>query len=88
MIEMHVIFKGRVQGVGFRATTYSLAQELGLKGTVENLEDGTVEIYAQGEQDILNELLKRLQASFKGSQATSLSFRNPSIPLNQFRIKY
>jgi len=59
--EMHVIIKGRVQGIGFRALTRYYAHGLGLKGTVRNLSDGTVEIYAQGSKAHLEELIQNLK---------------------------
>lgn len=37
MIRRHYLFYGRVQGVGFRFTTYHLAKKLGLTGWVCNL---------------------------------------------------
>ena len=37
-----IVFSGRVQGVGFRAHVKRLADSMGVKGTVENLDDGTV----------------------------------------------
>ncbi len=39
---------GRVQGVGFRYFIQYTAKELGVSGYVKNLDDGTVEILAQG----------------------------------------
>ncbi|MFQ9998852.1 MAG: acylphosphatase, partial [Anaerococcus obesiensis] len=42
-----MIFKGRVQGVGFRYKSYLLANELGLTGDVNNLYDGDVELNIQ-----------------------------------------
>ncbi len=44
---------GRVQGVYFRRFTKNKAQDLGVKGTVRNMEDGRVEIVAQAEDSIL-----------------------------------
>lgn len=58
--EMHAIVKGRVQGIGFRALTRYHALGLGIKGTVKNLPDGSVEIYAQGSRQRLEELIKLL----------------------------
>ena len=43
-----VIFKGRVQGVGFRFTAHSIANRYHLTGQVRNLIDGSVEMIAQG----------------------------------------
>lgn len=59
--EMYALVKGRVQGVGFRATTYRYASQLGLVGTVRNLADGSVEIYAQGNRENLDKLMTFLQ---------------------------
>jgi len=59
--EMHAIVKGRVQGVGFRATTHYHAKQLGLTGTVRNLSNGTVEIYAQGTKARLEKLIHNIQ---------------------------
>lgn len=44
---------GKVQGVGFRFYTHKRAQELGLKGYVQNKTDGSVYIEAEGEADQL-----------------------------------
>jgi acylphosphatase len=48
-----IIVSGRVQGVYFRRFTKNKAQDLGVKGSVTNLDDGRVEIIAQAETDIL-----------------------------------
>lgn len=42
---------GRVQGVGFRYSTRNKARELGLRGWVRNLPDGSVRIAVQGDQE-------------------------------------
>jgi acylphosphatase len=61
MRQIHVFFKGQVQGVGFRYTTQSLAHVMKLGGWVRNLRDGRVEMVAQGEEERLQEFLQRLQ---------------------------
>ncbi len=45
--------RGRVQGVGFRWWTRWRASDLGLRGTVRNRPDGSVEVHAAGESDTL-----------------------------------
>ena len=46
---LHIIVKGRVQGVCFRHYTEQRAYQLGITGTVKNLYDGSVEIFAFGD---------------------------------------
>jgi acylphosphatase len=51
---------GRVQGVGFRAWTCRAAARLGLTGWVRNVEDGTVEGVAEGDERALGALTEAL----------------------------
>jgi len=46
----HVLIRGRVQGVGFRAFVEYTALEQGLQGWVRNRRDGTVEAVFAGPQ--------------------------------------
>lgn len=46
--------KGKVQGVWFRKHTLEKANELGLKGTVQNMDDGSVVAFAQGSAKALD----------------------------------
>lgn len=62
--EIHVIVTGRVQMVMFRDFTKRKAQAQNIKGTVKNLKNGTVEIYAQGSDADIATFLSKLQ---KGS---------------------
>jgi len=57
MFARRYIVKGRVQGVGFRYFTHQIAQELGVRGWVKNLPNGTVEVYAEGDEDPIEQLL-------------------------------
>lgn len=61
----HFFFSGKVQGVYFRATSQEYARELGLKGWVRNLDDGRVEMEAQGSPVDLKKLLDRLNDRFE-----------------------
>jgi acylphosphatase len=51
---------GRVQGVGFRAWVRSKATGLGLTGSATNLDDGQVEIVAEGPEPAVRALLAEL----------------------------
>ncbi|HDH33920.1 MAG TPA: acylphosphatase [Nitrospirae bacterium] len=46
--RVHLVIKGRVQGVFYRASTQATAINLGLKGWVRNLPDGSVEAVFEG----------------------------------------
>ena len=54
---MAITVRGRVQGVGFRFSTVRKAEELGIKGFVENRSNGTVYIEAEGEAEDLNQFI-------------------------------
>jgi acylphosphatase len=82
--ELHVIVKGAVQGVGFRATTRKLALQLDLVGSARNLSDGSVEIYAQGKKETLEMLIKNLEIHF-GSDCIESMQVNYGQVLNHFK---
>jgi len=47
----HIVIKGRVQGVFFRASAKEIADQLGLTGWVRNTEEGDVEALVTGTED-------------------------------------
>lgn len=61
MKRYHIIFKGRVQGVGFRFQVKMLADRLGVTGTVRNIYDGSVEVYIQGNENQIMSFFKGLE---------------------------
>ena len=71
-MKMHINVTGRVQGVGFRYTTYQMAVEIGLTGTVKNEDDGSVTIEAVGTKEQITEFLGKV--------------KQPKIPSPKFRI--
>ena len=60
-IRKHIVFYGRVHGVGFRYYAVNKANQLGLTGWVKNLPDGTVEMEVQGEEPLIDQLIIFLQ---------------------------
>jgi acylphosphatase len=52
---------GYVQGVGFRFWAQHHGRALGLRGTVRNCNDGTVEIAFTGSQDAVEEMVQHLR---------------------------
>lgn len=60
MIAKRVIFEGRVQGVGFRYTVKDLARGFDVRGWVKNLPEGSVELYAMGEPEEVEEFIQEI----------------------------
>ena len=56
-----ITVKGNVQGVFFRQRTKEKAESLGIKGQVENLENGDVQIIATGQSPAIDELVNWCQ---------------------------
>ena len=65
-VSRHIIFTGRVQGVGFRFTARNIASRCRLTGIVRNLADGSVEMIAQGHSDDIEGCLRDIQESMEG----------------------
>lgn len=88
--EMHALVKGRVQGIGFRALTRHYATLLSLKGTVRNLPNGSVEIYAQGSKKTLEDLMEKLseEVGFENIQEAAIEYFPIEHPHEDFRIIY
>lgn len=60
--RIHLVVRGRVQGVYFRATAQREARQHGLCGWVKNRADGSVEIVAEGEEDDVKDFLSWAQS--------------------------
>jgi acylphosphatase len=85
--EIHLIFRGNVQGVGFRAKAKKIADQLHLTGYAQNLSDGSVEVSAQGNRSELIQFIEQLQMVFGKETLASQSFRPLKEEWNGFLIK-
>jgi len=54
----HVIIRGRVQGVSFRAWTARQAESRGVDGWIRNREDGGVEAILAGDVDAVQQIVE------------------------------
>ena len=59
--RMHIIYSGRVQGVGFRYTVKTVATGFEATGKVRNLLDGRVELVAEGARAELEEFRQAIR---------------------------
>jgi acylphosphatase len=62
--QLHILYSGRVQGIGFRYTVREIADSLMVCGWVRNLSDGRVEVLAEAEEDVLVIFLEQINGHF------------------------
>ncbi|MGI8315278.1 acylphosphatase [Halobacillus mangrovi] len=90
MARSHIVVHGRVQGVGFRATTKQIAEQLELKGWVKNKSDGSVEIEAEGDAANLKEFVDQLNEGptpFAKVQAIDIEDFDSEEGYKKFKVK-
>jgi len=64
--RLTIYYSGRVQGVGFRFTTKSVAAGYDVVGVVRNLADGRVELVVEGDREELEGFRRAIQDSEVG----------------------
>ena len=74
---------GLVQGVGFRYFVIRNAQQLGLKGYVKNLYDGSVLAVVEGERGLIDELFKKIKIGPRSAQVN-----NSKIEWGEFKNEF
>ena len=79
MIRRRYIFKGMVQGVGFRYQAKYSAAALGLTGWVRNEYDGSVTLEVQGDEASIDRLIVELQAD---RYIDIMDFEVQSVPVD------
>ena len=89
-MRIRIIIHGHVQGVFFRAGIESEANKLGLVGCVENLNDGTVEVVAEGPEDKLEKLVEYCQEGPPGASVSSVDseVQEESGEFSSFEVRY
>ncbi len=77
--EVRRAFKvhGRVQGVGFRWWAQRVARNLGLRGSVRNCWDGTVEVVLAGSATAVQQMKERLEQGPPAAHVVRLEELSP-----------
>ena len=88
--QIHIFVTGRVQGVFFRQSTKVMAIKNNAKGWVRNLDDGRVEIVAQGETQDIDNLAHWCKTGPANSRVDEfeLSEENISDEFENFEVRY
>lgn len=86
----HVIFRGKVQGVFFRANTEGRARELGLKGWVRNLPDGSVESVFEGPREAVRKAIEWCKSSQLHARVTDadIDWEDYRGEFSSFEVRY
>jgi acylphosphatase len=87
--RVHILVQGLVQGVGFRWFVARNAGQLGLRGFVRNRAEGTVEVEAEGERGLIEELIAQVKVGPRSAQVRDLhiEWQQPQNETNVFEIR-
>ncbi len=87
--QLHVLFSGTVQGVGFRYTAQRLARRFSVTGFVKNLPNGQVELAAEGEEKDLQGFLGAVQGEFNSFiRDADIQWKEPAGSYQSFSIAF
>lgn len=85
MIARSIRVEGLVQGVWFRDWTIQAARAIGVSGWVRNCADGSVEVYAVGETDLVERLTDRLREGSPASRVDRIDVQEAELqPVDGF----
>ena len=89
MVRIEVIYKGRVQGVGFRWQVLTISKNFTCTGYVKNLLDGSVEFLAEGELNEVESFIENIDSKMKGYWTQKSVDKREGIPhFQDFSIRY
>lgn len=85
----HLKIAGRVQGVYYRASTVQQAQALALTGWVMNCPDGSVEVWTEGSEEQIEQLIAWCRQGPQGARVTDVvvEWREPTSNFKGFQIR-
>jgi acylphosphatase len=87
--RVHVVVSGRVQGVAFRDSTRSQAEQLGLNGWVRNTQDGRVEAVFEGESEAVRQMVEWCESGPSSADVDDVSVEQetPSGDFSGFEVR-
>ncbi len=90
MKAFHAIVTGKVQGVWFRDSTCKEVSKLNVVGWVRNLADGTVEVWAEGDESDLRKLVDWLHVGAPRSKVDNVAveWTESTGEYSQFEMRF
>ena len=87
MINYKIEVKGNVQGVGYRYAAYQKANILGVKGTVQNQDDGSVIINACAQPESMQSFVNWCQVGPDAAKVENVKTHEiDNVVANEFKI--
>ena len=88
--RIHIFVTGRVQGVFFRQSARVMAIKNNVNGWVSNLDDGRVEIVAEGQESNIDALADWCKTGPANSRVDEfeLSEENSTDEFENFKVRY
>ena len=88
-VARRFVISGRVQGVGFRYFTQDAAAREGVAGWVQNLPDGRVEAFVEGDEDAVTRVERALRSGPPGARVQNVYVQDEDAAgtLKGFRVK-
>ena len=87
--QVHILFKGSVQGVGFRWAARKYAVSNNLNGWVKNMPNGRVELVAQGEKYAIIDFINDIEESMSGYiLQKEVNWQEIQQDFNDFEIRF
>ena len=88
-LRLDLVIVGRVQGVGYRYSAKMKAESLGIRGSVQNLRDGSVFVTAQGEKEAIDNFVKWCYKGPPGAIVKNIEkVQGKSEEFSEFRVLY
>ena len=87
-IRVHILVNGKVQGVYYRQSTQERALSLGLTGFVQNNNDGSVILEAEGQAAMIDQLIQWCKTGPPAARVTNVQVQEiPVINSEGFTIR-
>ena len=88
-LRLDLVIEGRVQGVGYRYSAKMKAESLGIRGSVQNLRDGSVFVTAQGEKDAMGNFVRWCYKGPPGAIVRNIEkVQGKTEEFREFRVLY
>ena len=88
-LRLDLVIEGKVQGVGYRFSAKIKAESLGIRGSVQNLRDGSVFVTAQGEKVTMANFVRWCYKGPPGAIVRNIEkIQEKTEAFSEFRVLY